>query len=51
MSDAAARPTTAFDGERRLLAGPLIDVAMAVKTATPPPPRGRCSPSTTRPAR
>jgi hypothetical protein len=34
MSDAAARPTTAFDGERRLLAGPLIDVAMAVKTAT-----------------
>ena len=33
MSDAVARPATAFDGERRLASGPLIDVAMAVKAA------------------
>ena len=34
MPDAAARFATAFDGERRLASGPLIDVAMAVKAAT-----------------
>ena len=33
MTDAVARLATAFDGERRLAAGPLIDVAMAVKAA------------------
>ena len=34
MSDAVARLATAFDGERRLASGPLIDVAMAIKAAT-----------------
>jgi hypothetical protein len=34
MSAAGAKPATAFDGERRLASGPLIDVAMAVKAAT-----------------
>ena len=34
MSDAAARLATAFEGERRLASGPLIDVAMAVKAAS-----------------
>jgi hypothetical protein len=34
MSDAVAKPATAFDGERSLASGPLIDVAMAVKAAT-----------------
>ena len=33
MSDAAAKSATAFDGERRLASGPLIDVAMALKAA------------------
>jgi len=33
MSETAARLATAFDGERRLASGPLIDVAMAVKAA------------------
>jgi hypothetical protein len=33
MSDAVARLATAFDGERRLASGPLINVAMAVKAA------------------
>jgi hypothetical protein len=33
MTDAAAKLATAFDGERRLAGGPLIDVAMAVKAA------------------
>jgi len=33
MSDAIANLATAFDGERRLAAGPLIDVAMAIKAA------------------
>jgi hypothetical protein len=33
MSDAAAKLATAFDGERRLASGPLIDVAMAIKAA------------------
>jgi hypothetical protein len=33
MTDAVARLATAFDGERRLAAGPLIEVAMAVKAA------------------
>ena len=34
MSDAVVKLATAFDGERRLASGPLIDVAMAVKAAT-----------------
>ena len=34
MSDAAAKFATAFDGERLLACGPLIDVAMALKAAT-----------------
>ena len=34
MSDAVATSATAFDGERRLASGPLIDVAMALKAAT-----------------
>jgi len=34
MSDAAAKRATAFDGERRLASGPLIDVAMTVKAAS-----------------
>jgi hypothetical protein len=34
MSDVVARLATAFDGERRLASGPLVDVAMAVKAAT-----------------
>jgi len=34
MSDAAAKFATAFDGERLLASGPLIDVAMALKAAT-----------------
>ena len=33
MSNAAATLATAFDGERRLASGPLIDVAMALKAA------------------
>jgi len=33
MSDAVARLATAFDRERRLASGPLIEVAMAVKAA------------------
>jgi hypothetical protein len=33
VSDPAARPAAAFDGERRLLSGPLIEVAMALKAA------------------
>ena len=33
MPDAAAKFATAFDGERRLAAGPLIEVAMALKAA------------------
>jgi len=33
LSDADARPATAFDGERRMLSGPLVDVAMALKAA------------------
>jgi hypothetical protein len=33
MPDAAVKLATAFDGERRLASGPLIDVAMAVKVA------------------
>ena len=34
MSDPSAKPVTAFAGERRLAAGPLIDVAMALKAST-----------------
>ena len=34
MSDRLAHPCTAFDGERRLASGPLIDVALALKAAT-----------------
>ena len=34
MSDRLANPCTAFDGERRLAFGPLIDVALAVKAAS-----------------
>ena len=34
MPDRLANPCTAFDGERRLAAGPLIDVALAVKAAS-----------------
>ena len=34
MSDAVAKSATAFDGERRLASGALIDVAMALKAAT-----------------
>ncbi len=34
MSEAVVKPATAFDGERRLASGPLIDVAMALKAAT-----------------
>jgi hypothetical protein len=34
MSDRLANACTAFDGERRLAAGPLIEVALAVKAAT-----------------
>jgi hypothetical protein len=34
VSDFLSRPCTAFHGDRVLLAGPLIDVALAVKTAT-----------------
>ena len=51
MSDAVAKLATAFDGERRLASGPLIDVAMAVKAAAAAGAEGRCSPSTTPPAR
>jgi len=31
MTEAASRPSTAFDGHRLVASGPLIDVAMAVK--------------------
>ena len=34
MSDRLAKPCTAFDGERRLASGPLIEVALAVKAAS-----------------
>lgn len=34
MSNPLSKPCTAFDGERRLLSGPLIEVALAVKAAT-----------------
>lgn len=34
MPDAVARFATAFDGERQIAAGPLIEVAMALKAAT-----------------
>lgn len=34
MSDLLSKPCTAFDGHRLLLAGPLVEVALAVKTAT-----------------
>jgi len=34
MSDRLANPCTAFDGERRLAFGPLIEVALAVKAAS-----------------
>ena len=34
MTDASTKPVTAFAGERRLAAGPLIDVAMALKAST-----------------
>ncbi len=33
MSDLLSKPCTAFDGHRLLLAGPLVEVALAVKTA------------------
>lgn len=33
MTDRTQRPSTAFDGARRLAAGPLIEVALAVKAA------------------
>lgn len=34
MSNSISRPCTAFDGHRLLLSGPLVEVALAVKTAT-----------------
>lgn len=34
MSNSLSKPCTAFDGERRLLSGPLIEVALTVKAAT-----------------
>ncbi|ESQ81861.1 hypothetical protein AEAC466_20065 [Asticcacaulis sp. AC466] len=34
MSTLVSKPCTAFDGHKRLLSGPLVDVALAVKTAT-----------------
>lgn len=34
MSDLLSKPHTAFEGHRLLLAGPLVEVALAVKTAT-----------------
>ncbi|WES30716.1 DUF2239 family protein [Varunaivibrio sulfuroxidans] len=34
MSEYHSKPCTAFEGTRRLLCGPLIEVALAVKTAT-----------------
>lgn len=33
MSDILSKPSTAFEGSRRLASGPLIEVALAVKTA------------------
>jgi uncharacterized protein len=33
MTDTLAKPCTAFDGHRRLVSGPLIEVALAVKNA------------------
>ncbi len=33
MSEALSRPCTAFEGSRLLLSGPLVEVALAVKTA------------------
>jgi hypothetical protein len=40
MTDQISRPCTAFDGNRLLSAGTLIDVALAVKTATDAGARG-----------
>jgi uncharacterized protein len=34
MSDSLSKPCTAFGGHRLLLSGPLVEVALAVKTAT-----------------
>lgn len=34
MSDCISKPCTAFDGNRLLLSGPLVEVALAVKSAT-----------------
>ncbi|AOU99835.1 hypothetical protein BI364_16555 [Acidihalobacter yilgarnensis] len=34
MSDSLSKPSTAFENHRLLLSGPLIEVALAVKTAT-----------------
>jgi len=34
VSDLLSKPCTAFDGHRLLLSGPLVEVALAVKTAT-----------------
>lgn len=34
MPNPLSKPCTAFDGQRRLLSGPLIEVALAVKAAT-----------------
>lgn len=34
VSNPLSKPCTAFDGERQLVSGPLIEVALAVKTAT-----------------
>lgn len=34
MSNLISKPCTAFDGHRLLLSGPLVEVALAVKTAT-----------------
>ena len=33
MSDFLSKPSTAFEGHHRLLSGPLVEVALAVKTA------------------
>jgi uncharacterized protein len=33
MSDVLSKPSTAFEGHRLLLSGPLVEVALAVKTA------------------
>ena len=50
MPDAVAKLATAFDRERRLASGPLIEVAMAVKAAVVAGARARCSSSMTPPA-